>query len=131
MKTLIVEDDFTSRIVLQEFVKSFGPFHIAVNGREAVDAVGMALDASQPYDLICLDIAMPEMTGQEALAAIRALERERNVSGARRAAIIMVSSMADEESITTARDSECDYFIVKPVDRGRLRDALRRLQLIP
>jgi CheY-like chemotaxis protein len=31
MKTLIVEDDFTSRLLLQEFLKSYGPSHIAVN----------------------------------------------------------------------------------------------------
>ena len=43
MKTLIVEDDFTSRLLLQEILKSFGPLHIAVNGQEAVDAVKIAL----------------------------------------------------------------------------------------
>jgi two-component system chemotaxis response regulator CheY len=36
MKTLIVEDDFTSRLLLQEILKRFGEIHIAVNGKEAV-----------------------------------------------------------------------------------------------
>ena len=47
MKTPIVEDDFTSRLLLQEFLKSYGPSHIAVNGQKAVEAVC----AAQHYDL--------------------------------------------------------------------------------
>jgi two-component system chemotaxis response regulator CheY len=44
MKTLIVEDDFTSRLLLQEILKPYGPSHVAVNGREAVEAVRLALE---------------------------------------------------------------------------------------
>ena len=66
MKTLIVEDDFTSRLLLQEILKRFGEIHIAVNGKEAVAAVRSAMDAGVPYDLICLDMMMPEMDGREA-----------------------------------------------------------------
>lgn len=130
IRTLIADDDFTSRLMLQESVKSYGAVHIAANGREAVDAVRMAIEASQPYDLICLDIVMPEMDGQQALREIRALEQAKGVSRSGRATIIMVSSLADEANITTARDHDCDHFLVKPLDRTRLRDALRRSNLI-
>ena len=64
MKTLIVEDDFTSRLYLQELLKGYGPTHIAVNGKEAIEATHLALEAGEPYNLICLDIMMPEMDGQ-------------------------------------------------------------------
>ena len=74
MKTLIVEDDFTSRLFLQTFLSRYGECHIAVNGREAVEAFRMAADNGSPYDLICMDIMMPEMDGQEAVKQIRALE---------------------------------------------------------
>lgn len=47
MKTPIVEDDFTSRLLLQEFLKSYGPSHIAVNGKEAVEAVRAALEGDK------------------------------------------------------------------------------------
>ena len=67
MKTLIVEDDFTSRLLLQEILKRYGAVHIAVNGREAVDAVRAAAESDESYDLICLDIMMPEMDGYQAL----------------------------------------------------------------
>ena len=79
MKTLIVDDDFTNRLLLQELLRPHGQSHVAVNGREAVDAVGVALEAKEPYDLICLDIMMPEMDGQEALGKIRALEEKHRL----------------------------------------------------
>ena len=44
MKALIVEDDFTSRLLLQELLKPYGATHIAVNGREAVEAVRIAVE---------------------------------------------------------------------------------------
>ena len=52
MKTLIVEDDFTSRLLLQTFLSRYGECHLAVNGKEAVEAFRMALDNGSPYNLI-------------------------------------------------------------------------------
>ena len=74
MKTLIVEDDFTSRLLLQEFLKAYGPCHIAGNGGKAIEAVSLALDAQEPYDLICLDIMMPD--GQTRIPTV-----QRNAGG--------------------------------------------------
>lgn len=62
MKTLIVEDDFTSRLFLQEVLKEFGEIHLAVNGQEGLTAFQEALNQGKPYNLICLDIMMPEMS---------------------------------------------------------------------
>ena len=41
MKTLIVDDDFTNRLILQESLQEYGPVHIAVNGVEAVEAISL------------------------------------------------------------------------------------------
>ena len=74
MRTLIVEDDFTSRLLLQSLLAQYGECHIAVNGREAVEAFRSARESGQVYNLICMDIMMPEMDGQTAVNNIRALE---------------------------------------------------------
>ena len=47
MKTLIVEDDFTSRLLLQASLSPYGECHIAVNGREAVEAFQSAREAGK------------------------------------------------------------------------------------
>jgi len=130
MKTLIVEDDFISRLLLQEFLKGYGPSHVAVNGKEAVEAVRLALNRGDPYHLICLDIMMPEIDGQEALRLIRLLEEEKEVFGARRARIIMTTSLADRQNVIKAAEARCDHFLVKPIEKARLLTALRDLGLI-
>lgn len=79
MKSLIVEDDFTSRFVLQEFLAPYGQTHIAVNGKEPMEAVGISAKENKPYDLICLDIMMPEMDGHAVLKAIRIIEEEKGI----------------------------------------------------
>jgi two-component system chemotaxis response regulator CheY len=131
VNTLIVEDEVTSRAILREFLKRYGVPHIAINGKEAVDAVGAALQAGEPFDLICLDIMMPEMDGQEALKRIRQLEFEAGVDAEKRAKVIMTTALADRGNVVEAIQGQCDYFLVKPIDRLALLEELRRMQLIP
>jgi len=130
MKTLIVEDDFTSRVLMHEMLKKYGAADIAVNGKEAFEAVRAAMDARAPYDLICLDIMMPEMNGQEALKQIRQLEADAGVTPDKRARVVMTTAHADRDNVLEAIKSQCDYFLVKPIDGRALLDELRRLGLI-
>ncbi|MEN6400596.1 MAG: response regulator [Armatimonadia bacterium] len=130
MKTLIVEDDFTSRLLLQELLKSYGPFHIAVNGREAVEAARAALEAGEPYDLICLDIMMPEMDGQQALKEIRAMEQARGIVLSNWTKIVMTTALGDKANVLEAVEGKCNAFLVKPIRKAKLLEELRRLKLI-
>lgn len=130
MKALIVEDDFTSRLMMQEFLKMYGTLHIAVNGKEAVEAVRVALESGEPYHLICLDIMMPEMDGQAALKHIRDLEEARGIMMSDGAKIIMTTALDDVKNAMSAFHNLCDAYLVKPIDRAKLLEALRKLGLI-
>jgi two-component system, chemotaxis family, chemotaxis protein CheY len=130
MKTLIVEDDFTSRLLLQEFLKSYGPSHIAVNGREAVEAVRRSLEAGEPYDLICLDIMMPEMDGQEALQQIRGQEEFRGILSSKGVKIVMTTALGDLKNVSAAYESLCDAYLTKPIQKAKLLEELHKLGLI-
>ena len=81
MRTLIVEDDFTSRLLLQTYLSRFGECHVAINGVEAVEAFRMSKKNGAGYDLICMDIMMPEMDGQTALRGEAAHHLGRTVLG--------------------------------------------------
>ncbi len=130
MKTLVVEDDFTSRLLLQEILKNYGPCHAASNGKEAMEAVRTAINSGEPYDLICLDIMMPEMDGQEALQQIRALEETKGIIAITGAKIIMTTALHDSKNIFASFKGQCDVYLTKPVDKAKLLDELRKLKLI-
>lgn len=131
MKTLIVEDDFTSRLLLQEFLKGYGPCHIAVNGKEAVEATNTALEAGEPYDLICLDIMLPEMDGQTALKEMRHQEEDRKIRSTQGSKIVMTTALDDMKNKMGSFWELCDAYLVKPIDRAKLIEELRKLKLIP
>jgi len=130
MKTLIVEDDFTSRLLLQEILKSYGPCHIAVNGKEAVVAAGAALEAGEPYNLICMDIMMPEMDGQAALRRIRDQEEARGILLSNGAKIVMTTALGDVKNVIAAYQSLCDGYLIKPIQKAKLLEELRKLNLL-
>jgi two-component system chemotaxis response regulator CheY len=131
VKTLIAEDDFTSRLILQQFLKSYGPCDIAANGREAISAAYAALEAGEPYDLICMDIMMPEVDGQEALRKIRHQELARGIVSSKWSKIVMTTALSDMSNIRSAGLELCDGYLIKPIKNAKLLEELRSLDLIP
>lgn len=130
MKILLAEDDFVTRRLLQTILSGFGDVDAAVNGAEAVEYFKNALNEEKPYDLICLDIMMPEVDGQEALKQIREIEKENGISGLKGAKIIMITALGDFDNIKTAFRGQCEGYIVKPVDKEKLIENLRNLGVI-
>jgi two-component system, chemotaxis family, chemotaxis protein CheY len=131
MRILIVEDDTTSRLLLRKMLEPLGSCDVAVNGKEAVECVRLASEQGQRYELICLDIMMPEMDGQAALKAIRALEQEAGCLPSQAAKIVMTTALRDIENVTTAYRELCDGYLVKPIMRDKLVALLEELDLLP
>jgi len=131
MKILIVEDDFFSRMVLKELMTPFGECDYAMNGKEAIAAFSMALSHHAPYDLICMDIMMPEMDGQEALKIIRQMESERQITGSHEVKVIMTTAISDPKSIIEAYyQGGATSYLVKPISKAKLMAELKSFQLI-
>ncbi len=120
MKTIVAEDDFTSRKLLQRLLLQYGECDIAVNGKEAIEAFRLATENGQPYDLICLDIMMPEMDGQEALKAIRTIEEGAGIHGLDGVKIFMTTALHDPKNILGAFRSQCEAYLIKPIDKRKL-----------
>ena len=97
MNILVVEDDFISRRLLCRYLENAGKCDVAINGDEAVAAVHDAIHAENPYVLICLDIMMPGMSGQEALTVIRQIESEHGLVDGKGARVIMTTSLEDRD----------------------------------
>ncbi len=130
MKVLIVEDDFSSRLLMQGLLEAYGQCHIAINGTEAVLAFRMALEAGQPYDLICLDIMMPEKDGHAALREMRALEEAKGIVSTHGAKIVMTTALNDIKNVAGAYNELCDGYLCKPVDKAKLIGLLEELKVL-
>ena len=114
MKALVVDDDPTSRLVLEDVLSGFGEVASCADGEAAVRAARLALALGIPYDLICMDLVMPTMSGLDALSLIR---QEEKCQGRPRASkVIVTTSREDDESIDGAFGQLCDAYIVKPID---------------
>jgi two-component system chemotaxis response regulator CheY len=127
---LLVEDDFTSRLFLQTVLTRYGECHIAVNGREAVAAFRAALESGKKYDLICMDIMMPEMDGQTAVREIRAFEEAGGTLSTHGVKIIMTTALDDVKNVIESYKALCDAYLCKPIDTGELLALIRDLHLV-
>lgn len=132
MRALIVDDDFYSRITLHDLLRPVAECHIAVNGEEALGAFKKALEDGRPYDLVCMDLVMPEMDGQQALQEMRGVEKDLGVALDDRTKVMVVSMVEDTRETNDAFFlGGADCFLVKPIDEERLMSELRTLGLMP
>ena len=124
MRTLVVDDDLVSRRLMRGLVSSFSECEVAVNGRDALELFTNRYTTGAPFDLICLDIMLPEMDGYEVLAAIRAFEDQAEVKEEQRVKVLLLTALEDPKVIGNAYLAGCQAIMCKPIDRQKLSNAL-------
>lgn len=130
MRSLVVEDEFISRRILQRLLAELGECDVAVNGQEAIKAFETALAEGEPYRLICLDIMLPNMNGQEVLEQFRNLEAAKNVSKELRSHIVMTTCLDESKEVLGAFKRGAEAYLVKPIERAKLFRQLGKLGLV-
>jgi len=127
MRILITDDDqFCSRI-LSEILSPYGTCQLAGDGEQAIRMFTKALVQQIPYGLICLDIQMPGIDGHATLNCFRSIEAGFGIMGSAGARILMVTTTSDPKSITAAFRSQCEGYIVKPIDEDQIKKQLGQL----
>lgn len=126
MKSLIIDDELTSRELLSLILKPYGPVETASDGLEGLKAYNLAL-GREPYDLIMLDIMLPKMDGQQVLKSIRRIEQERGVVGPEQVRIVMISALGDFSNVSQAFASACTSYLTKPILPEKVRAELAKL----
>ncbi len=113
---LLVEDNPVNQKVACRLLEKYGcDVKTANNGREAVNRY-----SEQPFDLIFMDVQMPEMNGFEAALEIRRLEEETGT----RIPIIALTANAMAEDRKLCLDSGMDDYLSKPIELKRLNEVL-------
>jgi CheY-like chemotaxis protein/two-component sensor histidine kinase len=119
-RLLLVEDDDINRITTRLFLEKLGyEVGIAVNGREALERC-----EEETYDLVLMDIQMPEMDGLEAARRIRdGLDGETP----RDVPIVAITAHAMKGDRERFLNSGMDEYVAKPLDMRELARVLERL----
>ena len=131
MRILIVEDDFVGRKIMHQLLLEYGQCDVAGDGLEAVKAFDLALAAGEPYDVMFLDIMMPNMSGHEALKIIREKEKALGVTPQKEVKVIMTSALDDVKNVTQSFfQGGASAYLVKPIERRKVIEELRKLGLI-
>lgn len=128
-RILIVEDDSASRGLMQILLAEYGECGFACNGVEAVEAFTRALDAGEPFDLVCLDIMMPEMDGLEALKQMREVENTHGIEEARRVKVIMTTTASQQDKTMKAFHYGCNGYLIKPISKEAIVTEMNKLPL--
>jgi len=118
-RVLVVDDNTLSRQVLEEAVRAFS-FDVTsvASGREAIEAISNAPE-DRPFRVVLMDWKMPGMDGIEATRRIRG-----EALVARVPEIVMVTAYGREEVIQRAKAAGISVFLMKPVSRSTLFDAI-------
>ncbi|RPJ09328.1 MAG: response regulator [Spirochaetaceae bacterium] len=131
MRVLVAEDDFGSRKLLQSILTEYGECDAAVDGEEAVQAFKLAWKEKRPYDLVCMDIMMPKVNGQEALKAIRDFERDTGVKPSQEVKVIMTTVLDDPKNVIDALyKGGASAYVVKPINKEKFLKEVKELGLL-
>jgi two-component system chemotaxis response regulator CheY len=129
MRALIAEDEFLGRKVLSAFLGPLFEVDVVVNGREALEAFGLAHEEGRPYDLLLLDIMMPELDGLTALTKIREMEQKSKIRPPVK--VLMTTALDDPKTVIRSfHDGEASGYIVKPVRKDKLLEELKKLGFV-
>ena len=129
MRILIAEDDFASRKFMLRFLSKYAEVDITVDGQEAVSAFELALEDHEPYDLVCLDIMMPNMDGMEALSVIRQIEADNGITKENRTRVIMTTALNEVQKVDRSFSLGCEGYAVKPIDTEKFLTIMGKMGL--
>jgi PAS domain S-box-containing protein len=125
LKVLLAEDNDINAMIALRMLERAGAAAIwARDGRAAISEMEEARRQGAPFDLVLMDVRMPELDGLAATRAIR--QSEAGMSPPAHTPIIGISANVGEQDLAEARAAGMDDCLPKPTDRLRLIAWLKR-----
>jgi two-component system chemotaxis response regulator CheY len=114
---------------MQLLLAEYGDCTFAENGLNGLELFTQALESDEPFDLVCLDIMMPELDGLEALNQMRQAEQARDIKTADGVKVIMVTTANQQAKTMRAFHYGCNGYLVKPISKDALVKEMNKLPL--
>ena len=132
MKILIVDDEPTNLVVLVGILKNIARCVTAFSGKDALQEFSKSLNDADPFEMILLDIMMPEMDGHECMSKIRTIENDFKVQLGNEVKIVIVSAVSDQNNVCKSFfHGNATYYLTKPVNREELLKLVNVRPLAP
>ena len=123
MKILLIDDEPIALTKLELMLTNVGNCDTAVNGVQATEHFVRSINENQPYDLVTIDIELPDITGLDLLNRFCDLEEKNGIPPTKK---IMVTAHSKVDYVVKARD-KCDAFLVKPIRKATLLEKIQTL----
>ena len=121
---MVLDDVAMSVKLLKGILSTFGEVHGFTKPFEALDALRLAYKKDEPYDLLILDIMMPEISGFEVLSKKRMIERKHQIAS--RTKVIMLTARNERASVVRAVQGGAEGYILKPFQREKVEEEVRK-----
>ncbi|MEM5947038.1 response regulator [Spirochaetia bacterium 38H-sp] len=125
MRILIVDDEFLSREKLTHFLSSYGMCDSVASMAEAKILFEKAIEDELPYDLISIDIHLPDGSGLDLLSYC--YQREKELLDGWFSKKIVVTGDRDLETVQKAIGYKCDMYMVKPITQKTVETKMRQI----
>ncbi|PCI22711.1 MAG: hypothetical protein COB67_13270 [SAR324 cluster bacterium] len=127
MRILVVDDDMVSREKLGLILSSVGQCETVDSGKNALVIFEEHLSLGKNFDIITLDVSMPEMDGTEVLFEMKVLEKDYHSQNVSSAKILMVSCLSDRDTVMTCIQAGCDGYLIKPFNKQSIFKQLAKI----
>ena len=116
---LIADDNRVNRLLLARGLEQEGHTIVfAEHGREALDL----LRQQQGFDLVLLDVLMPELDGYKVLAELKGMPRLKNIP------VVVLTTSDAEQDIVMSYNLHANCYITKPVDLDKFIEIIRGIE---
>ncbi|KAK7181929.1 hypothetical protein DPSP01_009524 [Paraphaeosphaeria sporulosa] len=119
VRVLVAEDNKTNQEVVLRMLKLEDVYDVTVakDGQEALDKVKESMESHTPYNLIFMDVQMPNLDGLQSTRLIR--------QSGFNAPIVALTAYAEEQNVKECLDSGMNFFLSKPIRRPALKHVLK------
>lgn len=132
MRILIVDDDYVSGVKLKAILAAYGDCDLAPSGQIALELIEAATESSKYYDLIMLDLHLPDISGQDVLYKTRSLENKllKNLKISENSKVVVVTGSSDKSEMLRILSIGADKYLQKPFNYNSIKTVLDELEIV-